>query len=102
MAYCEWLVPRNFLTKLVDALATADKYNGKFKKVIKSFSFTQKPFFVILCADPFVNCFQRVLGPPGRRPARGRPMRMGGDVLRETVMCFSDLDCGLDSGFVAL
>ena len=47
MAYCEWLVPRNILMKLVDALATADKYNGKFKKVIKSFSFTQKPFFIL-------------------------------------------------------
>ena len=47
MAYVEWLVPRNICMKLVNAISNADKYDGKFQKLIKIFSFAQKPTVVL-------------------------------------------------------
>jgi len=42
MAYVYWFVPKNILMKLIDAISISDKYNGKFKKLIKFFGFMQK------------------------------------------------------------
>ncbi len=38
IAYVTYQVPKNFLMKLLDALANADKFSGKFKRIIKIFS----------------------------------------------------------------
>lgn len=42
MAYVYWFVPKNILMKLIDAISISDKYNGKFKRLIKFFGFMQK------------------------------------------------------------
>ena len=42
MAYVNWFIPKNILMKLVDAISISDKYNGKFKRLIKFFGFMQK------------------------------------------------------------
>ena len=47
MAYVEWLTPRNICMKLVNAISNADKYDGKFKKIIKIFCFAQKPAIIL-------------------------------------------------------
>ena len=47
MAYVEWLVPKNIFMKLIDAISTADKYEGKFKKLIRIFTFIRKPIFML-------------------------------------------------------
>ena len=45
MAYVYWFVPKNILMKLIDAISISDKYNGKFKRLIKFFGFMQKLMF---------------------------------------------------------
>ena len=46
MAYVNWFVPRNIFMKIVDAISIANKYEGKFKPIIKCFRFIQKPIFI--------------------------------------------------------
>ena len=47
IAFTKWMIPRNFIMKIIDIISYADKYNSKYKFLIKKLSFL-KPTGVFL------------------------------------------------------
>lgn len=47
IAYVRWYIPKNSIFKLIDALASSSKYNGKYKQFIKLFSLFEFIFLFI-------------------------------------------------------
>ena len=39
IAFTKWMIPRNFIMKIIDIISYADKYNSKYKFLIKKLSF---------------------------------------------------------------
>ena len=44
MIITEWYVPKNLICKLIDAISNSNNYDGKFKIIIKKFSFFENIF----------------------------------------------------------
>ena len=47
IAFTKWMIPRNFIMKIIDIISYADKYNSKYKFLIKKLSFL-KPTGIFL------------------------------------------------------
>tara|TARA_B100000029_G_scaffold176343_1_gene173666 strand:- start:3854 stop:4546 length:693 start_codon:yes stop_codon:yes gene_type:complete len=62
MAYVTWFVPRNIFMKMIEAISMANKYEGKFKKIVKCFSLIQKPIFAFKKLLININIFYKEAG----------------------------------------
>lgn len=60
--YVNWYIPKNNFMKLIHVLSMSDRYNGKFKSIIKKFSFSKNIFKIIMSLFVRYNLFYRKAG----------------------------------------